>query len=562
MEAQVRLKTSIPSSGRQGPWLLAAVLAAGLVLRLWGARWGFPLLFNGDEPHFVDTAVSFGAGSLNPHEFKYPTLWMYALSVAYGFYYLAWSLFGLRRGVLQFGGLFVWQAWRFHLLGRLLSAAFSVAGLWVVARIDKDGRESAPLFPWAAALLAVSPALVSSAHEAKPDSLMFLLSGLAWLFSLRTLRDGRRGDTALGGLCAGLAFSSQYTALPALLLIPLASALRVGAGREAPGRALELACAGVAASGVGFFLGCPFAFLDFPAFRSSLAEHAAYHAEASAAWDAWKNPFLFAGPWSLAALALPAGVARLWSRDRRRLALLAVPILLWTAFLSRQHDGQNIRYLYACFPALALLAAEGLDAARAPGPLAAAAALALMPGLWSSCAADRVMTLPDTRLAATAWIEANVPQGATILLDQADVSPAARMTREQAEELRSRNAAAGSLRARYYALLRDSHPGGGWRVYHLKRSALDLNTNPALVERAQREGDYVDASAGLSAARDAGVWFVVTSSDGARPERAPELARFFAELARDGETVARFEPDGKSSVGPALRIYRISHGGT
>ena len=550
----------------RGFWALALILAAGLALRVWGARWGFPLLVDGDEPHFVDTAVAFGAGSLNPHDFKYPTLWMYLLSAAYGAYYLVWSAFGLRHTVAQFGGLFVWQTWRFHLLGRLLSAACSCAGLWVVARADAESRDGSPgaSRPWAAALLAVSPGLAFSAHQAKADSLMFCLSAAAWLFSLRLLKDGREGDAAKAGLFSGLAFASQYTALPALALAPLACALRAADGRESPARALRLAASSGASSALGFFLGCPYAILDFPTFLASLADHVAFKASRSAAatgasWSAWINMLVFAGPWSLAALALPAGAVRLFIKDRARLALLALPVLLWAAFLSRQHDGGNLRYLYACFPALALLAAQGLEAASPGGraALAAAAAGALLPGIWACASADRILTLPDTRLLATAWIESNVPQGSALILDQPDDSPGARMTREQAEELRAQNEARGSLRARYFELMRDSHPGGGWRVYHLKRSAGDLNSNPASVEKSQSEGAFVDAGAGLSALRERGISTVVTSSYGASPQASPELARFFEELTRDGRPLARFEPDGRTAVGPTLQIYRI-----
>ena len=551
--------------GWAGPACWALLLAAAAALRLWGAGWGFPLLLNGDEPHFVDLAVSFGAGSLDPRVFKYPTLWMYLLSACYGAYYLAWSAFGLCRSAAQFGALFVWQTWQFHLLGRLLAAGLSCLGLWAVARADREARAEAgkPFWPWAAALLAVAPGLVSSAHEAKPDSLMFCLSAAAWLWGLRLLRGGSARDAAAGGMAAGLALSAQYTALPALCVAPLALALRAGWGREAPGRALRLAALAAGASALGFALGCPYALLDFPAFRAGLLDHVVYKAMGSAAatgasWQAWANILLLAGPWSLAALAVPAGAVLLWRRDRTRLLLLAVPTLLWAAFLSRQHDGFNMRYLFACAPAIALLGAEGLSPLAAGRTLAAAALLALLPGLWASARADRLMTLPDTRQQATAWIAANIPPGAALLLDQPDASPAAPMTRGQAEELRRQNEALGSPRARYYELLRDSHPGIGWRVYRLKRSARDLWSNPRHVERSQSEGAYVDVGAGLAALRPLAIQYVVTSSYGARPETSPELAPFFAELSRGSRPLARFAPDGRTVVGPILEIRRLS----
>ena len=106
---------------------------------------------------------------------------------------------------------------------------------------------------------------------------------MAWLWSLRLLRGGSARDAAAAGLAAGLAFSAQYTALPVLVLAPLAAALRRAEGRETSRRALRLATGAGAAAALGFLLGCPYALLDFSAFRAGLADHAVYKAMGSAA---------------------------------------------------------------------------------------------------------------------------------------------------------------------------------------------------------------------------------------------------------------------------------------
>jgi len=167
------------------------------------------------------------------------------------------------------------------------------------------------------------------------------------------------------------------------------------------------------------------------------------------------------------------------------------------------------------------------------------------------------MTLPDTRIAATAWIKSNVPPGSGVLIDQPDVSPAVPMTRAEADDLQRKNAALGSARARYYALMIDFHPGGGWRVFRLMRSAEDLSVPPNHLHRVEREGAFIDMRAGLAAARTAGISYVVTSSFGATPERSPELARLFKDLSTQGRVLVRFDPDGKTVVGPTLQIYLI-----
>ena len=67
---------------------LFAVLFFAVALRLIGIGYGLPAVFNSDEPHIVNTAVSFGSGDFNPHRFKYPTLWMYLLFFVYGIYFV------------------------------------------------------------------------------------------------------------------------------------------------------------------------------------------------------------------------------------------------------------------------------------------------------------------------------------------------------------------------------------------------------------------------------------------------------------------------------------------
>ena len=526
-----------------------AALLAGAALRAWGLGWGFPLLLDGDEPHFVNLAVSFGSGNLNPGQFKYPTLWMYVLFAAFGVKYLLWSGFGLLHTTAEYGCRFVNETWTFYALGRALAVACSVGGLAAVWASERRLRGD-KAFPWAAGMLAVSPSLVYSAHEAKPDSLLFLLSALAWLFAIR-------GRLRLCGLFAGLGFAAHYTALPLFLLPALAHAL--GEKRGPPSRvAAAYACAGA-----GVFLGAPFLLLDFPAFKASLAERAAYEGLAERDFVGTglaiaALPLGLAGPWSAAPLGLAAGAWTL-GRDRGRLlALLVLPFLAYGAFLATKRDSGQARYFYACLPALALLAAEGLESLRARAPkLAPALALwAVLPGLAACAGIDRWLSTPDTRVEATRWIEANLPAGAGLLLDQPDASPAPVMDASQAREFFERMRRLGSRRARWYELLWTCHPGGGYKIFRLKRSASDLGSIPAHVERSQREGPYVEVDS-LRSARKLGVRYVVTSSFGYKPGISAPLDRFFGELVKRGKPIKEFAPDHRSLSGPVVTVYEI-----
>lgn len=552
---------------RYAPLRLAVplILSAGVLLRLWGITWGLPFLYNADEPHFINTAVSFGSGDLNPHAFKYPTLWMYVLFAAYGFYYLVWSFFGILKTTAEFGVYFARHPENFYLAGRLLSAFFSCLGLLVFFKTERGlapNRER-EAFPWGLALLAVSPVMVFSAHEAKADSLMFFLSLLSLSCALRIYRGGRTGDYALSGLFAGLAFSAQYTALPSLMFFPLAHFLARQRNVSAP---LALA-AGMAAAAAGFVLGSPYAALDFNSFVSGLRDQQAYMTMVTGnpLFDRWEmifmvegNPFLFAGAWSAAAIGLIAGAWVMLRTDARLLLFLAAPLAVYSIFMSTKADAGTQRYYLACFPALALVAAAGLEALsrffKHRGAVCAVFLAAVLPGLAASVKSDRGFLLPDTREAATRWIESNIPAGSAILLDQPHASPQLVMDKTEVEELYRRTSASGSRRARYYGLMLESHPGGGYFIHRIRRPHISM---PGLVEKAQREGPYVDISEGLKSVHLKGVRYVVTTSYGARSGEEPGFDRFFMELFRSGTLLAEFRADSKNTAGPLIRVYRL-----
>ena len=71
-----------------------AVLAFGAAVRLWGVQHDLPHSYYPDEVHFVQRAVAFGSGDLNPHWFHKPALYMYLLFLEYGVYYCAGLLLG------------------------------------------------------------------------------------------------------------------------------------------------------------------------------------------------------------------------------------------------------------------------------------------------------------------------------------------------------------------------------------------------------------------------------------------------------------------------------------
>jgi hypothetical protein len=342
-------------------------------------------------------------------------------------------------------------------------------------------------------------------------------------------------------------------------MIPLAWALRDG------GRApLSWLVQALALAAAAFFLGSPYVALDFGRFAADWADYADLGRlrplDASAMSRAvGANLWTFGGDGSPAGAAAVLGLlVLLWKRTRRAL-LLIVPVAAYFAILATSPDGGWQRYLLGVFPALAALAGEGLDVlgGRNPWRRGFVAALALAPGLLLSWELAASFGRTDTRAQAEAWIRDNVPAGEAILLDVPHAGPRVLPSKEQCEDLAERTAAAGSPRAKLWRAMAQRHPGGGWRVYRIKRSAGDLFSSPKHVEASQADGDFLDVRPGLDPVRAVRANTVVTSSFGADPRRARELATFFSELESGADLVKEFPSEPGGAGGPWLRVWKL-----
>ena len=72
-----------PSAHAARRWL---VICLALALRVVGLQYGLPAVYNPDEVAIMARALSFAKGTLNPHNFLYPTFYFYVLFAWVGVY--------------------------------------------------------------------------------------------------------------------------------------------------------------------------------------------------------------------------------------------------------------------------------------------------------------------------------------------------------------------------------------------------------------------------------------------------------------------------------------------
>lgn len=534
---------------------LAGVLLGAFGLRVWGIRHGLPFSYNADEEgHFVPVAIGFFGHDLNPGYFLNPPGYTELLYVVDA----VWL--GGREAVAH---AYADHPGDVFLVARVTAALLGTASVWLLhlAGSRLFDRRVGLL---AAALGAVAFLPVFYSHLALNDVPAMAPATLALLATGLVLQGRGTPAAALGGLAAGLAAGTKYTA--GIALVPLLSAIAVQPiprPRPRPRRAL-LAPAGVAlaAAVVGFLIANPYALLDPSAFHAGIAKQRTLTSvdELSKLGLTQRNGvlyYLWTVTWGLGwvpALAALAGAARLLARDRRLAFVLLPAPVVYIAYMGSQERYFG-RWLLPVLPIVILLAASAAVAlVRAVGrrspelalPAALVAALALLgQGVVTSVHTDRVLTHPDTRGAARSWMLAHIPAGARVVLEP--IVP----VRWLADPNRADPATPLGARWRLWDTARSDvddfgrplsgpdHP----QTRYVKVDKYERTLRPALLDRYVAEG-YC--------------WVVVGSTQFARafvqPDQAPQALAYYGALAHRATQVARFDPYRPGADPPAFNF--------
>ncbi len=311
--------------------------------------------YHPDEITMVRHGLWVASGVLNPHFFRYGSL----------FIYICGALFLLRElfGPLSSAGA--------HLIVRGASLCFGMGQVWVAYLLGRElyGRRAGLC---AAALLAVTPLAVLSAHWGTVDNCAAFFFVCSAYYAARLLRSERTRDYALAGAFAGLSAATKYYGVVALILVLAAHVRRVGfRPRDVFS---ESALAAPLAAGAAFVAGCPYAVLAFDEFRRDFALELAHKAQGGTVYLEGLPGWVFFGARALPAALGHALLAALvicvvWLVVRRRAQDVA--LVGWLALLyAMGGSGREIfvRYAIPMLPFVALAVGalvEGEKAERA-----------------------------------------------------------------------------------------------------------------------------------------------------------------------------------------------------
>lgn len=534
--------------------VVVLVLLLAATLRLHGIGYGLPAMNDPDEVMFEMGATRMlTGGTLNPGWFGHPaTTTMYLLALVNAATFGAGWLTGTYAGMDAFITAIYSDPGLALRPGRIAMAAFAVLTVWLTWRIGRQiGGRMAGLF--AALLLACSPVHVTYSQIIRSDMMgtafMLLCIGTA-------LRVADRGRTADRGLVADYRWAALWLALAVAskwpfgitaLAVAGACAWRMtqaGADRKQELRHL-LHFAWLAP--VLLVVISPHLLLDYDTVLRNLAgESRAQHLGATGggffanAW--WYLQGALCSGLGLAGLALAAGGLVLLARDRQR-GWVILPVLLAQALIICLHGLRWERWAVPLLPLLAL--AAGLMAAwvvqrvQAKLPLKAAPAwvpvavlalvpLVLVPPAWAEAEAR----MHDTRQQATAWGDAHIPPGSTVLVehfafDMFDRPWTVLFPLGDAGCVKARDMQAARIDYRAVEAARSG------------RSTVDYGT-VAPATRATCQADFA----------------VLAQMDRYRAEQDHFPAEYgaYQALLRDMEVVATFRPEPGQGAGPVVEV--------
>ncbi|MBI4062688.1 MAG: glycosyltransferase family 39 protein [Elusimicrobia bacterium] len=548
---------------RHAGWI---IFVLAVLARLWAIAPDLPDIYHSDEPHHLNIAARFSTGDLNPHDFKYPTLWSYSLAGALGLLYGTGRLTGLVDSTEEFGRLFVNNPAIFYFLARLTALSVGSLAALIFFRFMRRFYGLRPALA-GGLMIALAPFFVLHGRQATPYALLIFCVALAMDRFHVYIHDHNSSGYYWGSFFTGLAASAYYLAAPLVLwclVMPLFN-------RRPLLRTIKMIIFGAVLAGAGFFVGTPYSLLDFPHFWADLrgmkeVQNLAGSADLVnalmiTAAAAAKNLAHFLDSWGLGMILIAlCFIVDQTKKGAIRLLAWLSPLALLLPLVAAAHYGKEDRYLAAVFPPLVLAASLGFSKtaeflkSRVGLPPVFMWLLIFLPLARETAGLSVIRA--DTRTLAKNWLKANAEPSAKIFVTDPYYCPQLKMAARQAQRLWQRTKASGHPREHYYRLMYQGHSGGGYEIYYFRRTALEAQDIPRRTELSYQGQDWIDPETeGLAAFRKRDIRFAVLcgASVAARQDSG-----WLKKLQDRCPLRASFEPEKNSVAGPRVAIFELS----
>jgi hypothetical protein len=403
---------------------LGLLLLVTFLLRLWGIKQGLPYSYNVDEAtHFVPRAVAFFGHDLNPHYFLNPPAYSYLLHIVFELW------FGGSDAVTR---AYATDPTEVFVVARVVAAVLGTAAVWLtyLAGVRFFNRNIGLL---AAAMFGLAFLPIFYSHLALNDVPTLAPVALSLYGTAGVMRRGRMRDYLVAGAGVGLAAATKYTG--GITLLCLAAAFLSDSASGAFWRTARRFGAALLLALVAFVVANPYALLDPSSFQAGVSAQASLAAgqdpvKLGTTPGSGTAYYLWAFTWGLGwgpTLAAIGGAVVLLARRRLAMALVLIPAPI--AFVIFMGDQQRFfgRWLMPVFPIVCILGAYGavelirwlIRARRIPAPLAIGmvSVVVLAQGLIASVHDDAVLSRPDTRNLARAWMVNHVPAGSKVVIE-------------------------------------------------------------------------------------------------------------------------------------------------
>ncbi|MFH1388412.1 MAG: glycosyltransferase family 39 protein [Patescibacteria group bacterium] len=252
-------------------WFVVSIIFLGIALRFVGIWWNLPKIYHPDETALVSGGLGLRIVS-NLKHFDWPHMQMYISLFAVSAWAKITDIYGNLFGISvnNSSSIFLERPASFYLAIRFVSFLMSSLSLVIFYKGVREflGRNVAVI---SLLFFALSLQNIEDAHYATLESALTFWVVLVFFFSQRILRNTKLINYALAGLFAGFATSTKYNGAFAVLLIFSAHVTNVIKFKKSYREVIfskNLIIAAVM-SVAGFFIGTPYALLDFKTFVKS-----------------------------------------------------------------------------------------------------------------------------------------------------------------------------------------------------------------------------------------------------------------------------------------------------